>query len=428
MSYIINDLYYDRIIQKIEKGIYKKGNICILNKRNITINDIKYFSLEQRTPEVCSSLMDYGKCRFADVPDSSRTREFFINSFTNPDVYDYIRSHIADFDKQFFKDLIETNNYATSSSNNCFSIMPTEYIDEEMCSLAIINSLDWNDDAWFYCAFERNKEAITSDLWKLGARLYTGDFNRDNKFLDITPDRYKDDEYFMEMCSCNFNANSKLIGSKSKIMDKIPQEVVTQEFLVNLLSADIDNISSFNEKALETEVTYVVNGKTFSEKIWKFAIIIKGDTIRNIKLNDERIEFFLNHYDKDSNEYIWSFKDKYRKYKNKNHNVIPKIDQNTLVLPIKFNGSIPEEFSKKLDSEEYLEMMYKKLGIRIIGEYDELFYCVDMPNGWSTDSCGNCTFVKDSNGEPLIEYAYFGKCYDRDAYVKTIHQRHNRNN
>lgn len=468
MNYrIIKDLFYNRIIEKIENGTFIEGNKCQLQQYYFENKSIENFPISERTPEVCSSLMHYNKCRFSDVPESSRTREFFIDSFINEDVFDYIKKHITDFDRQFFKDLITTNQYATILDRNCFAIMPLEYIDEEMCSLAIIHSLEWSNDCWFYSVAKRKPEALTSDLWKLGARLYARKSGKENKFLDVTPEKYKDKEYFIEMCSCNFNCDCKLDTNKGKIMDTIPQEVITVEFLVDLLESSIDNVARFNERALETEIPHTVDGKVIFEKIWQFAVRLKGNIIRNIELNDERVEFFLSHYDKDSHEYIWAFKDKYKRYKKKKNDAealakvdertqnfyrntanlplfhaftnslngknlddaiddITKINQTTPVkcslLPIKFSGCIPQEFSKTLDSEEYLEMMYKELGVQIIEEFDDLFYSVSLPDGWTTDSNGYWTYVKDNDGNTIIEYFYGSNFYDRDAYVKTINK------
>lgn len=459
----IKDEVYERIQKKIEDGIFIKGNDCRLTKYYFERKTIRDFQLNERTPEVCTSLMGYGKCRLSDVPESSRTREFFIASFTNDEVNDYIKNHITDFDRQFFKDLIESNEYATHFDRNCFSIMPLEYIDEEMCSLAIIDSLDWSNDSWFYSVYERKPEALTEDLWKLGARLYARLSGSENKFLNITPKEYKDEEYYREMCSCNFNCGMELDTNKGKIMDSIPQEIITPEFLVDLLSISMDNVARFNERALETELIYTREGSIVTEKVWQFVVRLKGDVIKNIDLNDERNEYFLSHYDKDSSEYIWAFKDKYKKYKKQKNDAealaqteqrIKNNAENSALmtlfgalaysmngedpsqaiddvsnatrhmgsqfLPIRYQGIIPKELRKKYDSEEYLQLFYKQIGIEIIEEYDDLFYRVNLPEGWSIESNGYWNNVKDSNGNTIIKYFYDSKFYDRCAYVNTV--------
>jgi len=338
--------------------------------------------------------------------------------------------------------------------------MPVEYIDEEMISLAMISSTDWSTDDWFFSVYKRKPEAITADLWKLAARLYSKMYGNENKILDITPEKFKDYEYYKEMCSCNYNCNVELDTAKGNIMDSIPQEILTINFLVDLLSDNVNNISRFNELALETLIPYTKDGETVFEKIWQFVVSRNGSLIRNIPLNDERIEFFLNHYDKNSSEYEWSFKRNYKNYMreknspeklaktnqtirencefmatfyllsafvaaNRGEDPSSAFDQeiNTYVtssLPIKFRGQVPEELCKDYDSEEFLEMVYKSLGLEIIEEYDDLYYSVRFPEGWSTELDGYTGKVKDSDGNIVIEYFYNSNFCDRDAYVNTI--------
>jgi hypothetical protein len=321
MSYGIKDEVYERIEKKIEDGTFTKGENFRLVRYHIE-KDISCFPLSERTPEICSSLMAYSRCRFSDVPKSSRTREFFLDSFTNTDVYDYIENHIDDFDRQFFKDLIENNQFATCFENNCFAVMPLEYIDEEMCSLAIFKSLDWSCNAWFLSVYERKPEALTADLWKLGARLYARLSGNENEFLSITPEEFKDEEYYREMCSCNFNCGMELYTNKGQIMDSIPQEVLTPKFILDLLKANANNIARFNERALEMEISHPdpdEEEEMVCETLWQIIVKSNGYLIRNIKLNDERIEYFLNHYDKDSGEYKYAFKDNYKRYEKEKH-------------------------------------------------------------------------------------------------------------
>ena len=463
MSYTINDEVYKRISKKVEDGIFKKGKNCKLSTYYFERKTIMDFPISERTPEICVSLMNYGKCDFHDVPETSRTRDFFISAFTNHGVFNYIKDNIEKFDRDFFKDLLESNEYATHFDRNCFAIMPLEYIDEEMCSLAILKALDWSDTAWFYSTYERKPEALTSDIWKLGARLYARKQDYENEFLSITPEEYKDEEYYKEMCSCNYNCGMELTDNKGKIMDSVPQELLTPKFLLELLSENLANVARFNETALETEISYTRLGKEVQEKIWQFVVKKDGYNIRYIELNDERIEYFLNHYDKDSHEYNYGFKDKYKKYKKKKENSKAYAEQTeraenyyrnaaTLTflgayvnalngeeptkaiddvanatrnmgqtfLPIKYRYGVPLEFCKKYDPEEYLEMMYKLHGIEIIEEYDDLFYRVNIPEGWTVTNEGYWNYVKDAEENNIISYFYDSKFYDRDAFVSSI--------
>lgn len=443
MSYTINDEVYQRISKKVEDGIFKKGK-KIESVHSFREESITDFPISERTPE------------------NPRTREFFIFKFTDPEVFNYIKNHIEQFDREFFKDLLASDRYATIFRNNCFAIMPLEYIDEEMCSLAILNAIDYGDSAWFYSTYERKPEALTADLWKLGARLYETD---ENKILDITPEEYKDVEYYKERCCTNYNCGSEIASWKDKIMDSIPQEILTPEFLLDLLVDSLENIAMFNEKALETKISYsdTSSGEIVTETIWQFIVKLNGNLIQHIKLNDERIEYFLNHYDKDSREYNYAFKDKYKKYKKKKENskayaeqmartgdyyrsaaeeAMSRIHVNVLngeeptqvfddmakatrnvqqaFLPIEYRERVPAELCKQYDSEEYLELMYNLLGIEIIEEYDDLFYRVNIPEGWTVTNEGYWNYVKDAEENNIISYFYDSKFYDRDAYVRSI--------
>lgn len=451
---------YERINDKFVEGVFTEGERCGLSSYYFERATIDDFSIDQRTPEVCSSLMAYGKCDLIDVPKSSRTRDFYIASFTNDEVYGYIKNNIEKFDRQFFKDLITTNNYSTKFDDNCFEIMPLEYIDEEICSLAIIKSKGWSDDNWLWSVYKRKPEALTSDIWKLAVRLYTRIYDKDNKYLNATPKKYRDTEYYKEMCSCQFNGGQAIGHPEIRIMDTISEEIITKKFLLELLEEDLKNISKFNEKALEMKITYTYKDKKITEKIWQFAIRRDGFLINDINLNDERINFFLNLYDKDTPQYVFAFKNYYKEYKrskeakekisareeenitniskmvimdavlyahegeNPNKAIDNEISRgkriNSSLLPIKYQGIIPNEFIKTHDSEEFLEMLYKQIGVEIIEEYDSLFYSVNLPEGWTLENNGYMNYIKDTNGNTVIEYFYDSKFYDREAYVKNV--------
>jgi len=450
---------YKRIKDKFEDGVFTEGNVCGLRHYYFENDTIMDFAISKRTPEVCASLMHYSKCELSDVPEKSRTRNFYIDCFTDDDVYNYIKNNIDKFDRQFFKDLISTNGYATRFEKNCFEVMPKEYIDEEMCSLAILHATEWNGDEWLWSVYKRKPEALTSDIWKLAVRLYTRIYSKDNKYLNATPEEYRDEEYYKEMCSNHFNDGKAIGHPEITIMDTIPDEIIDKRFLLELLGENLENICSFNEKALETEISYYDN-KKIVEKSWQFAIRKDGYLIRKINLNDERVQFFLDTFGKDSSEYRIGFKDYYKEYKRKkeatqrinrtekenmndiatrvlmnaflysNEGVDPSkaIDDetsrsrkvNSSLLPIKYKGLIPLELIKTYDSEEYLELLYKELGIEIIEEYDRLFYKVNLPEGWSIENSGYMNYVKDPAGNVVIEYFYDSKFYDREAYVKNV--------
>lgn len=336
--------------------------------------------------------------------------------------------------------------------------MPIEYIDEEMCSLAILNSTGWTNDRWFLSALKRKKEAITEDLWKMGARFYSRMAGGKNNFLDITPEEYRDEEYYREMCCCNYNAGMELSDNKGRIMESIPQEVVTPEFVMTLLSISVNNVVRFNEKALEIVISYEKDGEMISEKVWQFLVKLDGKLIRHIPLNDERVDFFLSHYDKDSFEYDFGFKENYKQYmREKNDSEANQADivstarrvvldgmlyamegedpsyaldnearrreglsKDVEILPIKYCGRVPEEFSKDYDKEEYLALVCDTLGIKINGEQDRLLYSVTFPESWTVEKNHYWSNVKDEAGNIVIKYFYDPTFWDREAYVSEI--------
>lgn len=452
----IKDKYFKKIINKFYSGEYTMGLESEFTRYHIE-RDISSYSMSERTPEVCAALMHYSRCHFSDVPASSRTREFFIDVFSDEDVNNYIKEHINQFDRQFFKDLIVTNKYSTHFETNCFSVMPLEYIDDEMISLAIIHSLDWGAHGWFDTLVKRKKSAITEDVWKLAARLYGRECFGANVVLDNVPDEYKDFEFYKELCLCNYNAGMELEDNKPGVMDSIPDEVITPEFVISLINDDIKNVARFNDKALDMVVP--CNDGT-NVIVWQYALLADGYLIRYMELNDERIEFFLNHYSKQSGEYNYAFKNKYKKYKieaEENEKIRRNQEMNgrelaehfimhsllfsmegedpfkavgivsnqfkedtNCVLPIRYQGVVPSKYAETHDREEYLAMLYQELGIEVIEELDDYFYSVKLPEGYKVEGQGYWYTVKDKNDQDIITYFYDSKFYDKDAYVSNV--------
>lgn len=63
-------------------------------------------------------------------------------------------------------------------------------------------------EKWFSIVAKRKPEALTADLWKLGARLYAREQDGKCDYCYITPSEYKDEEYYKELCLSNFNCGS----------------------------------------------------------------------------------------------------------------------------------------------------------------------------------------------------------------------------
>lgn len=394
----------------------------------------------------------YGKIKFRDIPERYRTREFFLHSLSGAyeDIVEYVKTHLSKFDKQFFKDHIATNYYALMFELNDFEYMPLEFIDEEMVACAMLRSIinmryggDRGDcEDWFYSVYRRKPEVLTQELYTLGARCFATKRHEKNKFLDITPEEYRTTEYYFALCLAN----------NTPVMEDIPESVLTTNFLVDLLNDSPENIRCFTEAALEREAPMEGEGIV---KCWQAAVICDGYQIKFIPLNEERIEFFLSMYDKDSSEYEYGFKKHYKRYlREKNSTPEPKNDTTKLagmmtlasamfgmnvesaidlgtdvmnaatdhqaMLPIYSDYRVPTEHSKKYDKEEYLLEVYKKIGIQVLHEADYYYYSIILPENISIvrDNYGYC--IKGSNDETLIHYYDRGPFYDRTVKVDQI--------
>lgn len=403
------------------------------------------------TPGHYVNANSYGKIKFRDIPEEYRTREFFLHALsgTYKDIVEYVKAHPAKFDKQFFKDHIATNYYGLEFELNDFEYMPLEFIDEEMVACAMFRSINMryvdrrgDCDSWFYSVYRRKPEILSQEVYTLGARCFAAKRHGENKFLNITPEEYRTPEFYFALC----------LNNNTPVMEDIPESVLTTNFLVDLLNNSPENIQCFSEDALEKEAEITGRGTV---KFWQAAVINDGYQIKNIPLNDERVEFFLSIYDKDSSEYEYGFKNHYKRYlRKKNSTPEPKNHANELagmmtlagalsgmnsdsaidlgtkamnfatnrqsMLPIHYANRVPTEYSKKYDKEEYLLEVYKKIGIQVSREADYYYYNVILPENISIvrDDYGYC--VKDSNKETLIHYYDRGPFYDRKVTVDKI--------
>lgn len=57
------------------------------------------------------------------------------------------------------------------------------------------------------------------------------------------------------------------------------------------------------------------------------------------------------------------------------------------------------------------------LGFTVLGEADDLFYNVQPPEGWTKETSGYWTTVKDATGKERISQFFKGALYDRDAFL-----------
>lgn len=302
---------YQRISAKFISGEFQRGNV-----NRMPIYSYEYGSGGKLTPGHYVDGISYSKIHLCDVPKEFLTRDFFVHALcsVHKDVVAYVKERLGtEFDREFFKEHIATKQYALEFDENCFEYMPLDYIDEEMVSCAMIEAVvrrfidrrgDFDD--WFYSVAKRKPEVLTQDFWTLGARLFAKKMpNGKNNFLEMTPEKYRTKEYYFAMCLAN----------DTPVMEDFPEEVLSTPFLIALINDSVENIACFSENALEREVP--MTGQTEKVKIWQAVLLIDGCRVRNIPLNDERVEFFLDHYSEDSSEYRFGFKDHYKRWLNK---------------------------------------------------------------------------------------------------------------
>lgn len=406
-----------------------------------------------KTPGHYVDAINYGKIKFKDVPEEYRTREFFLHALSGirKDIIEYIKVRPERFDKQFFKDHIATNYHGLEFELNDFEWMPLEFIDDELVMCAMFRSINMryadrrgDCDAWFYSVHRRKPEVLTEELYVLGARCFASKVHGTNHFLEITPEKYRTREYYFALC----------LQNDTPVMEDIPESVLDDSFLVSLLNENLENIKSFSESALERELSTTGGEKA---KAWQVAVILDGYRIRDIPLNDERIQFFLSKYDKDSSEYEYGFKEHYKNYlRQKNKTPTPKdtatefagmvamaslmggADPNFAIdfagdmmkattkrqsmLPIHYCQRVPEQYSKKFDREEYLLEIYKKIGIEILGEANYYYYNVLLPDEVTVEEDDYDSYVlKTNEGEALLRYYDRGPFYDRSVKVDIIY-------
>lgn len=319
--------------KKLEKMFNQKGySLGIKDNMPIYHWNNDYYIPDNLTPGYYVDAIQYGKISFRDIPEKYLTREFFLHALSgsDSDIVEYVKAHPAKFDRQFFKDHIATNYYGLMFNFNDFEYMPIEFIDEEMVACAMFASVNMRYidrrgecEDWFYSVYRRKPEVLTQELYTLGARCFAAKIDGKNKFLDITPEKYRTPEYYFALC----------LQNSTRVMEDIPDSVLTTDFLDSLLNDSIDNIQCFSETALEIEVQL---GKKDIIKFWQLGIINNGYQIEAIPLNDERVKFFLSIYDKDSLEYKYGFKDHYKRYL-RDYNIGPFYDRDVKVDKININ-------------------------------------------------------------------------------------------
>ena len=71
-------------------------------------------------------------------------------------------------------------------------------------------------------------------------------------------------------------------------------------------------------------------------------------------------------------------------------------------------------------NEAYTLMRYRRLGIEVVAEVDDLFYEVVLPDGWQVKPHSDSAYwsdIVDENGKCIGDVFYKAAFYDRDAFV-----------
>lgn len=110
-------------------------------------------------------------------------------------------------------------------------------------------------------------------------------------------------------------------------------------------------------------------------------------------------------------------------------------------LPIKTNDiSVPYavrktgvtdnmDFDKQFEIErennvQWTKQQYEKMGIKIVDEYDDLFFNVILPEGWEIKATDHSMWNElfDNKNRKRISFFYKGSFYDRDAFSNFEHR------
>ena len=73
----------------------------------------------------------------------------------------------------------------------------------------------------------------------------------------------------------------------------------------------------------------------------------------------------------------------------------------------------------KRDDFEFTKAQYEKMGIKIIDEYDDLFWNVQLPDGWKIEATTYPLWndLIDDKGRVRATFFYKATFYDRDAFI-----------
>lgn len=101
-----------------------------------------------------------------------------------------------------------------------------------------------------------------------------------------------------------------------------------------------------------------------------------------------------------------------------------KTNKTTVDGKIRLKGVTPgidwktQESIMERNNEEYTREQYQKIGIRVLGEYDKLFWSVELPEGWRIVKTDHVLWndVVDEKNRTRISFFYKRSWYDVDAF------------
>ena len=73
----------------------------------------------------------------------------------------------------------------------------------------------------------------------------------------------------------------------------------------------------------------------------------------------------------------------------------------------------------KHDDFEFTKAQYEKMGIKVIDEYDDMFWNVQLPDGWKIEATSHPLWndLIDDKGRKRASFFYKAAFYDRDAFI-----------
>lgn len=109
-------------------------------------------------------------------------------------------------------------------------------------------------------------------------------------------------------------------------------------------------------------------------------------------------------------------------------------------IPINVNYGIPDHIrfvgiSDDMEYEErkriadknkieFVKQQYERMGIKIVKQYDDLFYSVELPEGWKVEATDHHMWnnLFDDKGRRRANFFYKAAFYDRDAFINFEHR------